>query len=296
MMGSVIIRVCVSVAASLMLCGCSIPRYAIGLDDVLENEIGKSRDGVSRYMCTKGAHRGDSVLHRENTMAAFRAANTNKNFAFIEFDVQYSSDDKIVVFHDTSLKRLFKTGDKVGSRTFAELVELSGGEISSYDEVMAVVEDTKLNIEIKSQGDDDEDERLADYLVADIEARGIEDEVVISSISGDVIKYINQRYADILTGQIFYVKSSTYVHLDMFTRKLYKDIGKTEADYLMLYVANLRNIEDLLEFKPSGKTVMFWDFDDMMYLVHKDMSDRLWGDSWCTTLCKKLRYKMRWVR
>ena len=24
---------------------------------------------------------------------------------------------------------------------------------------------------------------------------------------------------------------------------------------------------------------MFWDFDDTMYLVHKDISDRLWGDS-----------------
>ncbi len=47
----------------------------------------------------------------------------------------------------------------------------------------------------------------------------------------------------------------------------------------MLHVVNLRNIEDLIRLKPKGKTIMFWTFDDTMYLVHKDVSDRLWGDS-----------------
>jgi hypothetical protein len=35
---------------------------------------------------------------------------------------------------------------------------------------------------------------------------------------------------------------------------------------------------------------VFWDFDDTMYIVHKDMSDRLWGDSAIKEFGKVLQY------
>jgi hypothetical protein len=115
---------------------------------------------------------------------------------------------------------------------------------------------------------------------------------MISSISSDVIKYVNRNYPNIPTGQGFWLTSSTYLHFDGLTKKLYEDISATEADYLMLHVANLRNIDDLLRFKPKGKTIVFWDFDDTIYIVHKDISDRLWGDSGIRTFCQFVRYKL----
>jgi hypothetical protein len=60
----------------------------------------------------------------------------------------------------------------------------------------------------------------------------------------------------------------------------------------MLHVANLRNIDDLLKFKPKGKTIVFWDFSDTIYIVHKDISDRLWGDSGIRTFCQFVLYKL----
>ena len=74
--------------------------------------------------------------------------------------------------------------------------------------------------------------------------------------------------------------------------KLYEEISATQADYLMLHTANLHNLDDLLTFKPRGKTIVFWDFDDTMYIVHKDLSDRLWGDSSLRTFGNLLRYKL----
>ncbi len=278
---------------AIVVCGCSLPRYTVGLDTVMRKEINKSNEDIGKYRCTTGAHRGDSVQHMENTLSAIKAAMTNDAYAFIEFDVQYTADDKIVVFHDKSLRRLFKKGDKIGARSYEKLQELSGGQIASYKETMSLVKGKKLNIEIKSQGDLAEDKRLVDYIVVDIVARGIDDDVVISSISEDVVRYINTRYKKIATGQIFWIKSSTYLPFDALTKKLYNDIIETEADYLMLHVANLRNINDLLKLKPKGKTIMFWNFDDAMYLVHKNVSDRLWGDTWITSWCAYLRYKMR---
>lgn len=275
---------------AVMVAGCAMPRYAIPLDDVLDqlNHPHHTRYG---FTCTTGAHRGASETHRENTMAALRSAETNNAYGFIEFDVQYTKDAKIVVFHDKRLLRLFGSLRTIGNTTFDDLSNLTEGEIVAYDDAMDALS-KRLNIEVKSQGDFEEDKRLVDEVVADIRIRKRDKDVLISSISGDVIAYVNDRYPGITTGQVFWLTSSTYLHVDRLTERLYEEIGKTHANYLMLHVANLRNIDDLLRLKPRGKTIVFWDFDDTMYLVHKDLSDRLWGDSSMKTFCRFVRYKL----
>jgi glycerophosphoryl diester phosphodiesterase len=201
-------------------------------------------------------------------------------------------DSRIVVFHDKRLLRLFGSIRAVGRTTFPDLQGLSQGGISAYEAVMDALEDKNLNIEIKSQGDFDEDVRLADQIIADIKARGREKDVMVSSISGDVIRYVKQHYPKIPTGQIFWLSASTYLHFDPLTERLYREIADTQADYLMLHVANLRNIESLLALKPKNKTIVFWDFDDAMYLVHKNFSDRLWGHSTLRTAWEQLWYRL----
>jgi glycerophosphoryl diester phosphodiesterase len=273
-----------------MVTGCPMPPDVASLDDILEQEGINNRVRYG-YRCTAGAHRGASEEHRENTIAALQAADKNSKYAFIEFDVQYSKDRRIVVYHDKRMLRLYGNMRAIGNTTFAELSKMTDGEIAAYDEVIGSLT-KKLNIEIKSQGDNQEDERLVDEIIADIKARKRENDVLISSISDDVIKYVNQNYPNIPTGQVLWLTSSTYLPFDGLTKKLYEDISTTQADYLMLYVANLRNIDDLLKFKPKGKTIMFWDFDDTMYIVHKDLSDRLWGDSGIRTFFQFVRYKI----
>ena len=280
----------VLILLTAMVSGCTMPPYVTSLDEILEQEGINNRVRYG-YRCTAGAHRGASEEHRENTMAALKAADKNRKYAFIEFDVQYSKDRRIVVYHDKRMLRLYGNLKAIGNTTFAELSKITRGEISAYDEVIGILR-KKLNIEIKSQGDKQEDKRLVDEIIADIQARKRDNDVMISSISSDVIKYVNRNYPNIPTGQGFWLTSSTYLPFDGLTKKLYEDISATEADYLMLHVANLRNIDDLLKFKPKGKTIVFWDFDDTIYIVHKDLSDRLWGDSGIRTFCQLLRYKL----
>ncbi len=266
-----------------------MPPYIKSLDEILERE-GINNRILYGYRCTAGAHRGASEEYRENTVAALKAADKNSEYAFIEFDVQYSKDRRIVVYHDKRMLRLYGNLNAIGNSTFAELSKITYGEIAAYDEVIGILR-KKLNIEIKSRGDHQEDERLVDEIIADIQDRKRDNDVLISSISGDVIKYVNQNYPDIPTGQVFWLTSSTYLHFDALTKKLYEEIRATQADYLMLHVANLRNIDDLLKFKPRGKTIVFWDFSDTIYIVHKDLSDRLWGDSGIKTFFQFVRYK-----
>ena len=113
---------------------------------------------------------------------------------------------------------------------------------------------------------------------------------MISSISGDVIRYIRQTYPEIPTGQIFWLTASTFLHFDSLTTRLYEEIDDTGADYLMLHVANLRNIKRLLNLKPQNKTIVFWDFDDAIYLVHKNFSDHLWGQSILKNMVDRIWY------
>jgi glycerophosphoryl diester phosphodiesterase len=275
---------------ALMAAGCATPAHVARLDVILEQEAlhPATRYG---YRCTAGAHRGASNVYRENTLAALIAADSDDRYAFIEFDVQYAKDRRIVVYHDKRLLRLFGSIRAVGDMTYAELTEITKGEIVAYDEVIGVLK-KKLNIEIKSRGAREEDERLVDELMADIRRRGRDHEVLISAISSEVITYVKRNYPEIPTGRIFWLTSSTYLHFDGLTNKLYEDIDASQADYLMLHVANLRNIDALLKLKPRGKTIVFWDFDDTMYIVHKDLADRLWGDSYIKTLFDLLRYKL----
>jgi glycerophosphoryl diester phosphodiesterase len=279
-------------AAGMMAGGCALSPATKCLGEVLEREIGSENDQYARYRCTAGAHRGDSVQYTENTLAALKAANDETKYAFVEFDVQYSEDRKIVVFHDKRLLRIFGSLRAIGNTSFEKLEEVTNGEIESYEAVMDVLNDKKINIEIKSQGDPDEDMRLADEIIADIRARDREDDVMISSISPDVIRYISRTYPDIRTGQIFWLTASTYLHFDPLTERLYREIADTRADYLMLHVANLRNLDSLIKLKPHDKTIVFWDFDDAIYVVHKNFSDRLWGHSGIRTMYENLRYML----
>lgn len=275
----------------LLAAGCSLPRHEIPLNRVIEHKLGDAHNGIPGYRCTIGAHRGASVAHRENTLKALLAAEADPRYAFIEFDVQYSRDQRIVVFHDRRLLRLFGIPRSIGNLTYADLVEFTGGEVCAYEDVMPLLR-KKLNIEIKSQGDDAEDARLADELIADLRRRKRLKHVMISSISAEVIRHLNRHHPDVPTGKIHWLTSSTYVHFDAFTRGLYENLDAMQADYLMLHTDNLRNIEALLALKPKNKTVVFWDFDDTMYLVHKDGGDRLWGESGFKNVLRQSRYNL----
>lgn len=274
------------VASALVLSGCASPSITS-----LNTVMSETHKDLPGYRCARGAHRGDSFFYIENSPKAIHSARHNPRFAFVEFDVQLSADGQAVVVHDGNLLRVFGKTDQVDQSTAQELRELSAGAIATYDEIMDLAEGKPLNIEIKSQGDQAKDERLANLIMADVKARKIKNRVLISSISGDVVKYINDHYPKVATGQIFFLTASTYVHLDVLTERLYRKIDESQADYIMLHISNLHNIDDLLRLKPEGRTLVLWAFDDTMYIVHKDLSDRLWSDSGFKNFFKWLRYK-----
>ncbi len=234
-------------------------------------------DKIDNVPYTLGAHRGDSVDFIENTYDAIKESLEDDQYKFIEFDIQYTKDKKIIIFHDLSLLRLQKNKAKIADLTYAELQEVSKFPIPLYDEVMDLIgSKKKLDIEIKSQGNLEDDKEIVDYVMKDIEKRGITDKVILSAISSDVVKYVDETYPEMKVGKIYWITKSTYLHTTYFTKQMYDNLEKMGADYAMLHGVNILNYKNLVKHKPEDISLVFWYFNDQMYLVHNTENDQMW--------------------
>lgn len=146
------------------------------------------------------AHRGASGYAPENTLAAFRRADAMGSTE-IEFDIQLSKDDELVVIHDTTLDRFGFPGRAVVEMTLADLKSLDmggwfdGGEFAG-ERIVTVSEifDTFgemfiYHAEIKAPS-----QALADDLIALIESRGYRERVIVTSFDYDILLYVRERH------------------------------------------------------------------------------------------------------
>ena len=101
----------------------------------------------------RGLHTKDSDAP-ENSLAAFLRA---KEAGFgVEFDIQFTADRQIVVFHDKDLSRMCGVDKRVDALTYDELksLALQGGNehIPLLTDVLGVLRNTPVVCEIKSYG------------------------------------------------------------------------------------------------------------------------------------------------
>lgn len=214
----------------------------------------------------RGAHRGNSHDYLENTLPAFQSAIDNDMYKFIEFDVQYTKDKKLIVHHGEIVFAerlrgilLQSTDYPVRDLTYDELLEASGYHIPLYEEVLDLVGGVKpINVEIKSQKNKEEDKKIVDFIVANAKEKGILTCVMISSLDSDLLRYTKEIYPELKTGKIYYVAPSTFFHTDFLTSFLYKETENIKADYLLLHGANLRNYETIHSLLPENLTLIIW--------------------------------------
>lgn len=74
------------------------------------------------------SHRGDALEHRENTLAAIRAA-MDQGAEAVEVDVQLASDGTPVLVHDETFERLWGDQHPVASMTWPEIAALGSGDV-----------------------------------------------------------------------------------------------------------------------------------------------------------------------
>ncbi len=156
------------------------------------------------------AHRGASREYPENTMTAFKAAK-ELNADWIELDVKQTKDHKIIVSHDTNLKRVTGVNLKTWEATYAEIEKLDAGSLKSsqfkgekiplLDDVIkwAKKNNIKLNIELKPTGHEQNFER---QVIEIIKENNFISECVVASQVHDVLETVKNIDKNIKTAYV----------------------------------------------------------------------------------------------
>lgn len=172
------------------------------------------------------AHRGGSEEAPENSISALKAA-INDNADYVELDVRTTKDGEVVVFHDSTLKRITGSGKAIGDMTLSELQtvdigskygdEFKGERIPTFDEFLKTAKGKiKLNVELKTGGSYED---LPSKTLEIIKKNGMEDQVVISSQDYDALQAIKQEEPLIPVGYIltFGIGDFTKLNVDFIS-------------------------------------------------------------------------------
>lgn len=144
-------------------------------------------------------HRGASADAPENTLEAFALAR-DQGAHGVELDVRRCRDGDMALHHDA----LLADGRRIVELTRAELPESS----CTLADALDVCDGMVVNIEIKNVSidpDHDPQCRLADAVVALLQARGGRDRVIVSSFGLPTIDRVRALDPDVPTGFLTFV-------------------------------------------------------------------------------------------
>ena len=204
------------------------------------------------------AHRSGADIAPENTMMAFQYCVQNENFNVdtFEFDLHITKDNKLILLHDDTLDRTTNAKDEFGyekvkpsEKTFEELKVLNFGEnfetpdgkypyrnlrgndvpenlkVVLLEDVLDYLEsngDFTYIIEIKDKGENGF--KAADELYRILTERKLLQKVVFGTFNGDVTKYVDENYPDML-------RSSSIVEVVLFYLAAAYNIDLNEGFY-----------------------------------------------------------------
>ncbi|QVK18901.1 glycerophosphodiester phosphodiesterase [Mycoplasmatota bacterium] len=158
------------------------------------------------------AHRGASGYAPENTLAAFKLALEQKCDG-LEFDVQMTKDEEIIICHDYRVDRTTNGTGHIKDLTLSELKTLDAGswfdkkftgeKIPTLEEVFEIVPPGILmNIEIKNLAKErrDIEQKVVDLVLK----HNRMDDVIISSFDHLSLKTVREINKDIKIGFLIY--------------------------------------------------------------------------------------------
>lgn len=192
------------------------------------------------------AHRGlyDNIKTPENSLLAFKKA--VKNGYGIELDIQLTTDDKLIVFHDESLLRMTGIDKTLHRCSYDEISKLhllnTKQTIPLFTDVLKLLDkDTPLIIEIKSEG------RCIEATRKVVELMKIYDYTYnIESFNPNVVRYLRENEPDIIRGQLSYnCFKDPNSHLSIFNKFILTNLllnFYTKPDYIAYDCENTDNL------------------------------------------------------
>lgn len=200
------------------------------------------------------AHRGASAIAPENTLAAMRQA-IDYATDWVEIDVQETSDDQVVVFHDSDFMKLARIDLKIWDATMADLATIDIGShkdpafsserVPTLSDLLTTCKGkTKVVIELKYYGHDkDLEQRVLDI----VNAHKMSSDVMYMSLNLDAVTEVKELNPKCRAGLLMSVLSG--------------NIHDTNADFLAVN-AMFVNRSFIQRAHACGKEVYVWTIND----------------------------------
>ncbi len=214
------------------------------------------------------AHRGDSKVCPENTLAAFRSA-VESGADVIELDVRQTKDGVVIVSHDENIRRVSGVNRKIGKMTYAELMEASAGKyfgkgyenepFPTLEEAIREIDGrTELNIELKPASTDTD---MIEQVVRLVEDYDLVDSCVVTSQNYKAIRTVKELNEKIKTVYVMSVALG-----DFYTLK-YADAFSIKYTYI--------DSDVVKKAHKHGKEIYAWTVDSKaglkkMMMLHVD--------------------------
>ena len=132
------------------------------------------------------AHRGASAQYPENTMFAFRQA-IQQGVDMLELDVHLTSDDELIVMHDTTLDRTTNGHGNIHDHSLQEIRQLNAGQdekVPLLSEAIQLARESQIRLFVEVKGATDaEGIAIAEAAVRALEAESFLSQMVLTSFS-----------------------------------------------------------------------------------------------------------------
>ncbi|MCM4172683.1 glycerophosphodiester phosphodiesterase [Arenibacter sp. TNZ] len=204
------------------------------------------------------AHRGANETHPENTLAAFAEA-IRLGAQMIEFDVQMTKDNQLVIMHDKSVDRTTNRRGLVGNLTLKKIKRLDAGKwkskkfkrerVPTLKEALDIMpKNIWLNIHLKG------DERLGAATAEAVIASGRTHQAVIA-VGNEAAKGVRQ------------VSNSLMIcNMDRLTSRVDYIDGTINNNFPFIQLKSSMDDEnmlnDLKRLKDNGVTVNYFHSED----------------------------------
>jgi len=188
----------------------------------------------------RGLH-GSKTGHVENSLSAFQAAN-DQGHGF-ELDILLSHDNKAMVFHDVSLKRLTGQFGQLQDFTAEQLSKItltgSGDKIPSLNNILLKTS-PKYPVLIEIKGDQGTPDQIAEAVFNEI--RNDDRPLAIMSFYPDIILWFQQNAPHILRGLVATSHNDGGFPDDYFSVATQKSlIDRLDVDFVAYDIATLPN-------------------------------------------------------
>ena len=221
-------------------------------------------------------HRGAPSMEHENTIKSFKIA-LSHNVDGLEFDVQYTKDNQLVVYHDFDIEYNQKTY-QISNLSFQELNSFKlNYKIPTFEEVIQICPlDKIINIEIKSQKI--VHKHLITQMINILIKYNLSDNVIISSFNPFVLLALKKQSNKFKIGLLWsksisekwYVTRHAYKLLKPYS--LHADVqainikisrwAQTKGMKLFLYTVNDR--QSLKKALHVGADAIFSDYPQIL--------------------------------